>query len=56
VLVGANMPAVLIEMGFMTNAEKEQQLVGAEYQNAVVQSIVDAVIRFRDTAAEGVGQ
>ena len=48
VLVGANMPAVLIEMGFMTNAEQEQQLVGNEYQNAVVQSIVDAVIQFRD--------
>ena len=26
VLVGANMPAVLVEMGFLTNAEQEQQL------------------------------
>jgi N-acetylmuramoyl-L-alanine amidase len=49
VLVGANMPAVLIEMGFITNPGQEKQLVSAEYQNDVVQSIVDAVIRFRDS-------
>ena len=49
VLVGANMPAVLIEMGFITNPEQEKQLVSAEYQNDVVQSVIDAVIRFRDS-------
>ncbi len=27
VLVGANMPAVLVEMGFITNADQEKQLV-----------------------------
>lgn len=49
VLVGANMPAVLVEMGFITNPEQEKRLVSAEYQNDVVQSVVDAVIRFRDS-------
>lgn len=48
VLVGANMPAVLIEMGFLTNPSQESQLASDGYQNAVVQSIVDAVIQFRD--------
>jgi N-acetylmuramoyl-L-alanine amidase len=48
VLVGANMPAVLVEMGFMTNPEQEAQLLGAEYQNDIVQGLVEAVIRFRD--------
>ena len=30
VLAAANMPAVLIEMGYLTNAEQEKQLAGAE--------------------------
>jgi N-acetylmuramoyl-L-alanine amidase len=53
VLVGANMPAVLVEMGFMTNPTQEKQLASDEYQNAVAQSLVDAVIQFRDARAGG---
>jgi N-acetylmuramoyl-L-alanine amidase len=49
VLVGANMPAVLLEMGFMTNAEQEARMMTAEYQNDIVQGLVEAVIRFRDS-------
>ena len=48
VLVGANMPAVLVEMGFITNAEQEKQLQSDEFQNLLVQGLVDAVSRFRD--------
>ena len=48
VLVGANMPAVLVEMGFITNPEQEAQLASDAYQNQVAQSIVDAVVQFRD--------
>ena len=33
VLVGANMPAVLVEMGFITNAEQERLLVSEPFQN-----------------------
>ena len=33
VLVGANMPAVLVEMGFLTNPEQEKQLASDAYQN-----------------------
>ena len=33
VLVGANMPAVLVEMGFITNAEQEKQLASEAFQN-----------------------
>jgi N-acetylmuramoyl-L-alanine amidase len=50
VLVGANMPAVLVEMGFITNPEQEKQLAGDAYQNDVVQALVEAIIRFRDGA------
>ena len=48
VLVGANMPAVLIEMGFLTNPAQATQLTSEAYQNAIVQALVDAVIQFRD--------
>jgi N-acetylmuramoyl-L-alanine amidase len=48
VLVGANMPAVLVEMGFLTNPAQETQLASETYQNEIVQGLVDAVIQFRD--------
>ena len=48
VLVGANMPAVLVEMGFITNPEQEKLLAGDSYQNDVVQALLDAVVRFRN--------
>lgn len=51
VLVGANMPAVLVEMGFITNTEQEAQLQADAHQNNVVQAIVDAVVQYRDRHA-----
>ena len=48
VLVGANMPAVLIEMGFVSNPDDEQRLASARFQNAVVDALVASVLRFRD--------
>ena len=49
VLESANMPAVLIEMGYLTNPDQERQLTGSGMQNAIVQAIVEAVLRFRET-------
>lgn len=51
VLAGANMPAVLVEVGFLTNPDEEQQLTSETYQSAIVQAIADGVIRYRDLAA-----
>jgi N-acetylmuramoyl-L-alanine amidase len=48
VLVGANMPAVLVEMGFITNPEQERQLGSDTFQSSVVQALVESVVRFRD--------
>jgi N-acetylmuramoyl-L-alanine amidase len=53
VLESANMPAVLVEMGFLTNADQEKQLTGNDFQNAFVQAMMEAIIRFRDLQAEG---
>ena len=52
VLVGANMPAVLVEMGFITNPAQEKQLQSDEFQNLVVQALVESISRFRDARVE----
>jgi N-acetylmuramoyl-L-alanine amidase len=51
VLVGANMPAVLVEMGFISNPEQEKQLASDSFQNDIAQALVESIIRFRDTRA-----
>ena len=63
VLVGANMPAVLVEMGFITNPQQEDQLGSDAFQTSLVQALVDSVVRFRDhgvsqpsTGAVGAGR
>lgn len=48
VLESANMPAVLIEVGYLSNADQEKRLLGAEFQSGVVQAIADALARLRD--------
>lgn len=48
VLAGANMPAVLIEMGYLSNPEQEAQLVDPGFQGSIVDGLVAAVIRFRN--------
>lgn len=48
VLVGANMPAVALEMGFLTNPDQEKQLRADDFQNSIVQAIVESITRFRD--------
>jgi len=48
VLESANMPAVLIEMGYLTNVDQARLLAGADFQNTLVQALFDAVVRFRD--------
>jgi N-acetylmuramoyl-L-alanine amidase len=48
VLVGANMPAALVEMGFITSPQQERQLVSDDFQSRVVQALYAAIVRFRD--------
>ena len=50
VLESANMPAILLEVGFLTNAAQEQALSGPDAQGALAQALVDAIVRFRDGA------
>jgi N-acetylmuramoyl-L-alanine amidase len=48
VLESANMPAVLVEVGYLTTPEQEQQIAGADFQNGFAQAAIDAVLKFRD--------
>ena len=48
VLVGANMPAVLVEMGFISNPEQERQLASPAFQHTIVEALVSAIVRYRN--------
>ena len=48
VLVGANMPAVLIEMGFISNPVQEQAFLSDNFQSSIVAALVESVIKFQD--------
>jgi N-acetylmuramoyl-L-alanine amidase len=50
VLVGANMPAVLVEIGYLSNAEQEPALGTGAFQDQVAQSLFDAIAEFRARA------
>jgi N-acetylmuramoyl-L-alanine amidase len=47
VLVGANMPAVLVELGFLTNADEEAKLASGPHQAQLVQALFESIVRFR---------
>jgi N-acetylmuramoyl-L-alanine amidase len=40
------MPAVLVEVGYLTNAEQEDQLRGADFQERLVQAIAAGIVQF----------
>jgi N-acetylmuramoyl-L-alanine amidase len=48
VLVGASMPAALVEIGYLSNADQEGQLTTGAYQDQIAQSLLDALIKFRE--------
>lgn len=53
VLASANMPAVLIEMGYLTNPDQEKLVAGADFQMVFVQTFIDAMLKFRDALSGG---
>ena len=48
VLVGAYMPAVLIELGFLSHTAEEQRLGDRDYQRQLARAIGDAILVYRD--------
>jgi N-acetylmuramoyl-L-alanine amidase len=59
VLMGVNMPAVLLEIGFLTHPEEGKKLGHADHQDAIAAAVVKALIEVRarrDRAAEPAAQ
>jgi len=48
VLVGAYMPAVLIELGFLSHSDEERKLGDRSYQRRMARGIGDAILAYRD--------
>jgi N-acetylmuramoyl-L-alanine amidase len=51
VLLGAKMPAILVETAFLSNPEEEKLLASKEYQDDVADAIADGVQGFLDERA-----
>lgn len=47
VLVGANMPAALVEVGFISNPAEESRLRNNEFQNTIVDALSKAIERYK---------
>jgi N-acetylmuramoyl-L-alanine amidase len=41
------MPAVLVEMGFITNPDEEKRLHTPEYQGQLVGALLNAIVRYK---------
>jgi N-acetylmuramoyl-L-alanine amidase len=52
-LAGANMPALLIEMGYLSNTDDEKMLTSNEFQNSIATALTEAVAAFRDYIEQG---
>ena len=46
VLMGATMPSILVEVGFISNPDEETQLRSGDYRNRVAQAMANAVYDF----------
>jgi len=51
VLVGAWMPAVLVEMGFLTHPEESRDLGSGRYQRNLARALGDAILAYRERVA-----
>jgi N-acetylmuramoyl-L-alanine amidase len=55
VLMGATMPAVLVEIGFITNGEEEARLKEGVYRDRIAAAIVDSVAAFKERSEKQLG-
>ena len=52
VLTGANMPAALVEMAYLTNPDQAAKARGEEFRNSTADALYEAIARFRTFADE----
>lgn len=55
VLVGATMPAALVEIAFVSNPEEEVKLQTDEFQNLMVDALTRAVVRYKTAYETRIG-
>lgn len=55
VLVGATMPAALVEVGFISNPEEEAKLQSDEFQSTMVEALTRAVERYKNDYETRIG-
>jgi N-acetylmuramoyl-L-alanine amidase len=55
VLVGATMPAVLVEVAFISNAEEEKQLTSEAYQARIAAALLRGIARYQREHGERLG-
>jgi N-acetylmuramoyl-L-alanine amidase len=55
VLVGAAMPAVLVEVAFLSNAEEEKLLTSDAYQSRIAAAVVRGIARFQRDQTQRAG-
>jgi N-acetylmuramoyl-L-alanine amidase len=53
--MGATMPAVLVEIGFITNAEEEERLKDGAYRDKIADAIIDSVAAFKERSEKQMG-
>uniref|UniRef100_I2PXV8 N-acetylmuramoyl-L-alanine amidase n=1 Tax=Desulfovibrio sp. U5L TaxID=596152 RepID=I2PXV8_9BACT len=47
VLIGANMPAVLVELGYITNPDEARRLTSEAYQQALARGMADGIAAYK---------
>jgi len=55
VLMGATMPAVLVEVAFVSNESEEKLLVTDEFKDKVADALESAIARFKDETEKALG-
>jgi len=55
VLVGASRPSILVEIGYLTNPKERARLFTANYQEKIVEGIVEGVNRYLDNRKREIG-
>jgi N-acetylmuramoyl-L-alanine amidase len=56
VLVGASMPGVLIENGFLSNRKDELHLVSTEGQNEIAEAIFNSIKKYKENYDKELGK
>ena len=49
VLMGAKMPAVLVEMGYLSNPTERKRLLSSKYQQRIAQGLVQGITAYKQT-------